>query len=306
MQAKMTTFRGKGTFLFPPITISEHGDEELGKCIPHQRDIVLDIQLNENIRILVSDDGFLVPITNLTPPENEKLLNTIIATLTTKTIPSRLSSWESDWADFNFEDGGKTIDIGYTKGGFSIRNHAEFERDDDNMFNFWIDMPRMQITSLMMKGFVEQAFLFYNNPEYVDDLLLIGESWSLSFDKMENASFLYSWMIIENMIEHTWRKYIKGLERTANEKDFLKNHNSWYISHMIQALSFAEKLSCVTRASFNTLRKIRNDIVHNRHSVTKDETLDCLNLATELVYDKLNYGDDYLLQERKLRSEKIA
>ena len=298
-----TKHSGHGTFLFPPVTISQSGNKNLAKCIPNQRLIELDLNLAKDIRILVTEDGFIAPITKLIASENERLLNIIIATLTTKFTPSRLPSWASDWAEFRYEDGQNFIEVGFAKGGFSIRNQAEFERDDEATFHFWVDMPRISITTTNLKGFLEQAFRFYNNSEYADDLLLIGESWSLSYEGMENASFLYSWMIVEKMIEQTWRKYVESLQRSPNEKDFLKSHNSWYISHMIQALSFAGKLDDDTRESLNKLRKIRNDIVHNRYRVTKEESLDCLNLSTELVYDKLNYGENYLIQHRKLHSE---
>lgn len=70
---------------------------------------------------------------------------------------------------------------------------------------------------------------------------------------------------------------------------------------MIQGLSFAEKIDDDTRQSLNKLKKIRNDIVHNRYPVSKKEAWDCMNVATELVYDKLNYQDNFLLQHKKLK-----
>lgn len=134
----------------------------------------------------------------------------------------------------------------------------------------------------------------------------MGEAWSLSFGTMHKASFLYSWMIIENMLENTWRKHTESLKRTSKEKDFLKSHSSWSVSHYIQSLSMLNKIDDITRQTLNKLRQMRNDIVHDRYPVNDNEAWDCMNVACELIYNKLNFEDLFLSQQTKLRKIPIT
>lgn len=53
---------GKGVFCFPAINVSENMiPAQLGRITNHQRKIIFDKKINENIRILVTDDGFFCP-----------------------------------------------------------------------------------------------------------------------------------------------------------------------------------------------------------------------------------------------------
>ncbi len=295
-------YTGRGFFLHPSLTISKIGDEQLGKVSsPHVRKISLDYKIGENFRILVTDDGFICPLIKLDEAEIHKFLNILIATLITKGVQSVQISWENDWALFKYEEGDDFVEIGKSRSEYSLRNKFEFERDDEQTFPSWLEFPRKQIISKAMEGYLLQAYNFYNNLDYADDLLLIGQAWSLSFDGMESASFLYAWMIIENMLDKTWEQYVKSLNRTKKEKDFLTNNSSWYVSHKIQGLSIAGKIDDLTRDSLNRLRVKRNEIVHERNLVSKNEALDCMTVVTELVYNKINYDDAYLLHGTKLK-----
>lgn len=291
-------YNGKGFFLHPSLTISQMGDKQLGPVSsPHLREIAIDFKVDENIRIIVTDDGFICPITNLGEKEIHRFLNIIVATLITKWIPSVQISWENDWAMFKYEEGQNFIEIGWSHSDYSLRNKFEFERD--NAFSDWIEIPRKHVMSDELELHIQRAYSFYTNPDYSDDLLLIGQAWSQSYGEMDQASFLYGWMIIENMIERTLEKYIDGLNILPKEKDFLKN-NYWKVSQRIDGLFRAGRIDDVTKETLNKLKKIRNEIVHARRPVNTNEAWDCVNVATELVYNKINYNDAYLMQGTKL------
>lgn len=291
---------GNGAFCHPPIKISENTEPLiLGQLTESQnRKIALDVKLDKLCRIIVTDDGFFCIIMNITALEKEKLLNVIFATLTTKVSQAYHVFLSDDYASFKFEDGNDFVRVGAVR-TVSFRNLMEFERDDENTFDRWKQMPRKQLTKTSLMETLERAYEFYKNPEFTDDIILIGQAWSLSYDGMESASFLYSWMIIENMLERAWSTHVDSIQRTGKEKEFLKSHQ-WYASHIIQGLSFANKVDAITRQTLNKLRQIRNDIVHNRHQITKDESYDCMNVATRLLNCKLSHGDLFLLQQTKL------
>lgn len=299
--SKAKIHQGNGTFFHPPITVEEGTSEtQLGELTDkHIRKIVLNFDLDSDTKIIVSEDGFICTIMNKTPEEKMKFLNVIFATFTTKFGQSH-QMLNDDFSSFSWTEGNNSIEIGHVKGVYSIRNSLEYERGDPNTFHLWAPMPRTHILKDVLQGIIEQGYRFYQNPEFTQDILLIGEAWSLSYDKMQMGSFLYSWMIIENLIEVRWEKYIDSLTRSTNEKDFLKNPGAWSVGHYIQNLSFIKAMDDETRQSLNKLRKIRNEIVHDKRAVTYDEAYDCMNVATKLVYNKLNFGDDLFNKKIKL------
>ncbi len=299
--SKKNTYQSNGTFFHPPITVEEGSSEtQLGKVTEkHKRKIVLNFDLDSETKIIVSDDGFICPIMKGTQEGKKKFLNVIFATFTTKFGQSH-HMLNDDFSSFMWTEGNDFIEIGFVKGVYSLRNSLEYERGDPSTFHLWASMPRRHVNKEALKGIIEQGYRFYKNPEFTQDILFIGEAWSLSYDKMQMASFLYSWMIIENLIEVRWEKYIDSLNRSGNEKDFLKNSGAWSASHYIQSLSFINAMDDETRQSLNKLRKIRNEIVHDKRQITADEAYDCMNVATKLVYNKLNFGDDLFNKKIKL------
>lgn len=55
------TLEGKGAFCFPPIRLAnDYAQIALERVIDHKRKISLDVKLDDNARVIVTDDGFFV------------------------------------------------------------------------------------------------------------------------------------------------------------------------------------------------------------------------------------------------------
>ena len=130
----LNEIKGKGVFFYPPIAITDDGVSNTLEPSPKhkRRKIVLNFTLSDDIRILVTDDGFLCPITKKNDEEMQEFLNTIFATFTTKFTMSQMMVKE-DFGYFTWIEGSDFVDIGYTKYG-SLRNYFESERDDEFEF----------------------------------------------------------------------------------------------------------------------------------------------------------------------------
>jgi len=279
---------GNGAYFFPSITVSEGGTESalekpIGFC---KRKVIVNKLLNDDLRILVTEDGFVGPIMDKNKDAVE-FLNILFATFTTKFHSAHYIT-PIDLAPFGWEDGSDFVEVNRVRTITSIRNNLESQRDYDHSFAEWSVLQRQPVSKLLMEKLLDRAYRFYKNPEFKDDMLLIGESWGLSYGEMYTASFLYSWMIIEGFLERLWVEHVNSLSRTTNEKDALKNHHSWSVSHYIEVFHFVNKLDDNGYRCLTTLRKIRNSIVHDKKKISRNEAFDCLEVAIYMVYNKLN------------------
>ena len=95
-------------------------------------------------------------------------------------------------------------------------------------------------------------------------------------------------MLIETFVDQVWEEYIESLQRSKQDKQALKDHRSWTTQHHIEMLSEIGRINPTVRNLLNKLRKKRNDVVHNRESVTDDESYSCLRVAIVIIVNRMN------------------
>ena len=95
-------------------------------------------------------------------------------------------------------------------------------------------------------------------------------------------------MLIETFVDQVWEEYIESLQRSKQDKQALKDHRSWTTHHHIETLSEIGRINPTVRNLLNKLRKKRNDVVHNRESVTDDESYSCLRVAIVIIVNRMN------------------
>ena len=222
-----------------------------------------------------------------TDDEVLEYINTIIATAMSQGNPCHYVT-RDDFCSFSWEEGTDILSIGSNQ-VLSLRNQLEFERDKDETFSLWKQIPRTKIeVQTVGEVWLDQGHEFYNDPKFRDYVLLLGEAWGLSFDRMYTASFLYAWMIIENFLETHWYDYVDSLSVSNTEKDIMKNNVQQTSSNFTKILQKLGHIDTTTSETLTTLRQIRNKIVHNQQKATKDDALNCMHVVNKMIYKVFN------------------
>jgi len=194
---------------------------------------------------------------------------------------------ENDLCDFKFNFDKQEITITGNQ-VFSLRNRFELERDNDNTYSLWAQTSRDIVLMKVMGGIFNQAYDFYKNKELRNYVLLLGESWGLSYEKLFKASFLYSWMIIENIIKNYMIIHIDSLSISGPENKILRK-NTKNISQSIKLLHQLNKIDDDTFNSLEELREIRNEVTHDiTTEINSDQSHNCMHAAMEIIYNKFN------------------
>lgn len=279
---------GKGAFCHPPISVVDDNEESnLEKPSAHKtRKARFSQNLTDSIQVVVTDDGFIGLIMDGSDDEILKFLNALISTMLSKGQRSLFVS-DSDLCSFDYDFDKQTVVISNSE-VFSLRNRFEFERDSNETYSLWRETPRDTVSMKVLAGWFTFALKFYQNEELRNYLLLLGESWGLSYGKMYKASFLYSWMIIETSLEQFWKNHIDSLNLVEPEKDIFRKKVK-NISNIIEVLKKLSKIDEKTFQSIEKMRDLRNKLIHKMStSISPDDAHNCLHVANEIIYNKFN------------------
>jgi hypothetical protein len=321
---------GFGTFIFPqPVIVSDDGSIVLRQLIepnPSQdksrralarrelsdneiqhvmdddssrwREAVGEYRDRSGNLIIISDDGFVGVL--MPRQEAQSLLNTIFATMITHGIQGEVVQ-DSDLCGFQWDSNSRLIRI-IQYDALSWRVRFSLTRDDpnSNQFTSWENHRRTTLTIDKWNKILDRVYDYTTSPDLHNDLILAFEGYTLLFEKAYKPAYLYGWMIIEDFLSKLWETYVESLEgRSSKDKEALTNHNTWTNHHHIEMLSVAGKINKPTvRDLFNKMRKIRNDVVHNRKDISIDEAAGCLYAAVVIMLNRLNNRDPFLDLEK--------
>ena len=191
--------------------------------------------------VIISDDGF---VGVLVPKQEEalSLLNTIFATMITHGIQGEAVQ-DSDLCGFQWDSTSRLIRI-IQYDALSWRVRFSLTRDDpgSNQFSSWENHPRTSLSIDIWNKILDRVYDYTTNPDLHNDLILAFEGYTLLFEGAFKGAYLYGWMIIEDFLSKLWETYVEDLEgRSSDDKQALKNRNSWTSYHRIEMLSIAKK-----------------------------------------------------------------
>lgn len=280
---------GNGSFFYPPIVVYEQEAEKklrkpTGFCI---RKIVVNYVCDSDLRVLVTDDGCVCPIfKNYTKPFD--FLNVLFATFTTKGYVAH-HMIPSDFSAFSWNDGDDYVKVNNASILQSMRSQFERKRDGDNAtFMEWELMDRIPVHKSVMESLLGVAYRFYKNQESKEDVLLFGETFGLYFDEMYKASFLYSWMLIENFLERSWIEYVDSLSLKATENKILKEFVRQTSDNYIKMFTKLEMIDTKGCQALKKLRELRNQIIHYKQPINRDEAYEAMKISLEILYNRFN------------------
>ena len=280
-------FEGFGAFCYPTITVCD-STAELSKS-PDIKDgkfrrVIVLIHELPKFKVLVSDDGFIAPLINDKEKARE-FLHIVFASALLHGFAWR-QTFDADICNFSWEKDSMIIDIPSMRP--TERNYIAFQRDNEVSLKTFKKFPRDLVKLDTMRFILNKSYEFSTNPQLSEDLVLLNEGWSLIYDEVFRAGFLYSWMLIESFLERAWYGYVDSLGISSDDKKNLKSHARWTAYHYIEVLFMLGKLTPETRKILHSYRKKRNDIIHDRIPVLKEEAVDCLQFALKIIINLLN------------------
>ena len=167
-----------------------------------------------------------------------------------------------------------------------------FLRDDDSKFVFWrVAEPRKRAPVIDIKKVLDRSYHYLTTKDskenLYNDLLLGLEGYSLFYSDAFKAAYLYGWMVIETVIDRIWKEYVTALKISSDDKKNLKYSSQWTVHHKTEVLFASKSIDPRHRDLLKGLRKKRNDIVHEKQTVSPEEAFRCLRLATVTTLNRM-------------------
>jgi hypothetical protein len=311
-------YDGLGVFFYPIVlSITEkerinNRDSEWSKP-PHYktRKIVLDHSLEDNTRIVVTDDGFVGIFKDIITDALD-ILNTIFATGITFGVGSAYGR-ERDLCKFTLTGDGTYLQLDEI-GGPLERNMFSFQRDDDSKFFKWrgvkfgTKLGRMVISIQDIKEVLDKSYNYLaikdSKKHIYQDLLLLLDGYTLFYSDAFRGAYIYGWMIIETVIDHLWKEYVTTLKISSDDKKNLDS-SQWTTYHKIEVLFALEKIDPKYRNLLKRLRKKRNDIIHEKETASRREAFECLRLAAVTTPNRMLGNTDIFHDPKEKQMVKI-
>lgn len=306
--------RGCGTFFYPPRWIGECIEfpkviladdwEKLKPLFEKYREIVYKTNY-QDLLILVCKDGF-IGICGIEHKSKGDYFNldwqhqflemlqvmTAIGLLLNKEM---LIVRSNDIFQFTNEIDDKNlfqIGIGRSLLYGSLRDSLFFQRFSSSSGRFFLGLspPRTLIDLSEIETIIEMAKNYFGRIEFLDDLITLLEAYTHFYYDEFNQSYTLSWVIIEAWIDEKWKNLIDNSELPlANERiKNLKESSSWYASHKSLALFLADDIVGEDFKIVDELRRKRNNYLHERKSIEKEDAFKCFEFVKKIIKCKLD------------------
>ncbi len=307
-------FRGCGTFFFPPRWIGESIEfpkviltndwKKLEPLFEKYREIIYKTNY-QDFSILVCRDGF-IGICGIEHKSKGDYFNldwqrrflemlqvmTVIGLLLNKEM---LIVRSNDIFQFIKEIDDKNlfqIGMGRNLRYGSSRDSLYFERVGSSSYRFFFGLapPRTLISISEIETIIKTAKNYFGITEFLDDLITLLEAYTHFYYDEFNQSFTLSWVIIEAWIDEKWKDLIDNSELPLANKRInnLKESSSWYASHKSLALFLADYIESEDFKIIDELRRKRNDYLHERKSIEKEDAFKCFEFVKKIIKCKLD------------------
>lgn len=299
------TIHGHGVFVYPSIQVYDGtGPLTLGPLSEwKKRPIIINKEFEKDFRILITDDGGVCPITDKT--NSIDFLNVFFATMTLLDYPAYHMKLR-DFTGFTWKEGEDKVQMNLGIISQSIRSQLEVKRDEKSTLPEWQMYPRERIEKNVVLDFLKLAYEFYSFDELKEDVILIGEAFSMFHDQMFTASYLYSWMIIENFLERLWLDYVDSKYAFLSEENtIMKKFVRQTPDSFIKIFTELDKIDTKGCQTLHKLRQIRNDIVHDKYTPSQDESFECISSARLILMNRIEGKNPFDSLELKKENDGI-
>ena len=159
--------------------------------------------------------------------------------------------------------------------------------------------PRTAVVEDKLSKVVRRANRILSHPDKVDELTFWLESNTHMQDSEYAQSFTISWIIVERNLSNVWKAFLNEKNVEGNREDKLVSPGIWSIDYVIEALNLAGVIPEKDYKTLMDLKNKRNGFVHRGRRITKDDSVQCLNLATEIMRHDLEGLIDFDNEDRE-------
>lgn len=172
--------------------------------------------------------------------------------------------------------------------GQSLRSQLESKRDNKSTYQEWNAYNRLRIEKTIISDMLNMSYTIYQNQELKEDVILMGETFTMYYDQMYTASYLYSWMIIENFLERQWLSHVDSKYKAdTTENILMKKFVRSTSDNLIKIFTELKQVDTKGCQVLHKLREIRNEIVHKKHIATKNECLEGISVIGIIFMNRI-------------------
>ncbi len=143
--------------------------------------------------------------------------------------------------------------------------------------------PRQSISENILSEIIEKAHKILDHPKKADELILWLESNTHFQDGEFASSFVISWILVERDLSTSWESFLRERNVRGYRKNKLVNSGMWPADSVLETLNLAGILAEKEYSILMELKSKRNSFVHEGSTITKDDALECLDLATTIM-----------------------
>ena len=275
-----------GSFIFPPVWI---GDEP--KPTFRQRAMGGWLRFPPNAfegtykgRLIVANDDGFVAIAESDRTKATTLLNEIMAV--------RLLEGKATFSFREQEVEPATIDPATKQiGSFGVPSlslRASLMEERWNTPRIPVYGKRDVVSVDQFKTWITRADRVAQDPDLADSLRFLLEAYTHFQDSRYMESFVLSWVVVEKHLYALWRRFLKDEGLPRSRRDKLTNPNPWTIDFVIESLSLLKQMVPADYSNLISMKRLRNDIIHEGERVSQEQAQQALGAATQIVSTRIS------------------
>ena len=145
-----------------------------------------------------------------------------------------------------------------------------------------------EIISSKTYSIIKTAEKISKNEELQNLSLILLESYTHLVNMEYSAAFILSWCIIEHDLMVRWDKMLDDRRISGKRRNKLRNHLLYKTAdRVIEIFNLISEISDDEYSKLMKFRKIRNKVVHEGISPSKEDTEVCFDYAYEIITKKL-------------------
>lgn len=280
-----TKLRGLGTWFYPPVWIGEVPKLSLNDRLNVRYPYAWKKAFNHTLlghHIVLNQDGLFA--TNIEDrKEALRIFNTLMDILVVSGRPAHAVR-EQELAQSQIDPENFTI-ASYGFEETTLRTSLS----DPSSIHFLSPPLRTRISGEEMIEILQKTEKILGQPEHAETLRFLVEAHTHLSNAEFSQAFMMSWIILEKHISDLWADLLKAQDVSEMRKrKLLGGHDKWTIDIILETLNLSGSLEPKRFQELMKLKKKRNDFIHERKRIAKDDAETCVNLSKEVVKELIS------------------